>query len=135
MSAMLDSELWDCPGLLLHRRVFMLRSHAVSRRGLRLFGTRSLNVSRRNVVISCSTKQATIFRAYGQSMPESFTEAVVKRDIIMITLLIFFLNYEDCHLNGITAVCIPLVYRGFENILVFLQDSLHVAPELNMLLL
>lgn len=74
MSAMLDSELWECPGLLtilLHLLVVLVgRSHTCLT--LCPLG-RSRKVSLRNVVISCSTRQAAIFKAYGHSDPFSFT--------------------------------------------------------------
>ena len=75
-SAILDSELFsECPGLLtilLHLLADKCLSQPASDFCFLLLG-KSWKVSLRNVVISCSTKQPNILRAYGQSVPFGFT--------------------------------------------------------------
>lgn len=72
---MLDSELLsECPGLeiiLLYLRDVRCLSQPGS--SLCFFLGKYWNVSLRNVVISSSTKHASIFRAYGQFVPLGFT--------------------------------------------------------------
>lgn len=95
MSAILDSELWEWIGLLtilLHLLEAADRSGpGVSRLGLRPFG-RSLKVSLKNVVISCRTKQAIIFKAYGHEEPVTFTvpeiNTCVSYKLFMVSFII-----------------------------------------------
>jgi hypothetical protein len=69
-------------------------------------------VSRRKVVISSNTRQASILKAYGQSLPRGLIDAAHKKNTQ--NLIFFIARYSstaDQHLEGVRAVVASRVDR------------------------